>query len=146
MSTVDARYPDARSAIERLRIGGHAVNVATQATESNARGALTGAGLLDAINALFTGSSADAPKSERAYWERALGAVRADPHDCVLVDDRTDYIQAATAVGFTGLLLDREELYEPEMTPRFVRATLRTLAGLPHFVETLEAEGERSPR
>ena len=143
MSNVDARYPDARTAIERLRAGHHGVYVATQATESNARGALAGAGLLDSIDALFTGTKVDAPKSGRDYWERVLAAVRAAPRDCILVDDRIDYLHAATGAGFAALLLDREELYAPDMTPRFVRATLLNLAGLPHFVDTLAAEGGR---
>ena len=58
----------------------------------------------------------------------------------MLVDDRVDYLAAAHAAGVKGLLLDREGVYEPETMPAFVHATLRNLAGLPHFVDTLEAE------
>jgi FMN phosphatase YigB (HAD superfamily) len=143
MSTVDARFPDARVVVERLHAAGHGVYVATQATESNARGALAGAGLLKAIDGLFTGTSQDAPKSRREYWDRVLSTVGAPPKSCILVDDRVDYLEAAAASGFEGLLLDREEIFEPETTPPFVRATLRNLAGLPHFVDALEAERTR---
>jgi FMN phosphatase YigB (HAD superfamily) len=144
MARVDARFPDARVAVERLHSAGHGVYVATQATDSNARGALAGAGLLTAIDGLFTGTSQDAPKSRREYWDRALATLGASAGSCILVDDRADYLEAAAAAGFEGLLLDREALFGPETTPPFVRATLRNLAGLPHFVDTLEAERRRT--
>ncbi len=138
-SLIDARFPDARRAVERLRTARHAVYVATQATDSNARGSLTGAGLLDSLDGLFTGTSQDAPKAHRVYWDRALATLAVRPETCVLVDDRVDYLAAAHEAGLQGLLLDREGIYEPETVPSFVRATLRNLAGLPHFVGTLEA-------
>lgn len=144
MSSVDARFPDARVAVDRLHAAGHAVYVATQATDSNARGSLAGAGLLTAIDGLFTGTSQDAPKSRRQYWDRALATLGASAGSCILVDDRADYLEAAAAAGLEVLLLDREALFERETTPPFVRATLRTLAGLPHFVDTLEAERKRT--
>lgn len=143
MSTINARFPDARAAVERLRADGHAVYVATQATEANARGSLTGAGLLDSLQGLFTGSSQDASKARREYWDRVLRTLAVPPEGCVLVDDRADYLAAAHSAGFQALLLDREGVYEPETMPSFVRATLRNLAGLPQFVETLEEEGRR---
>ena len=46
-----------------------------QATDSNARGSLTGAELLDGLAGLFTGTSQDASKSHRTYWDRALAAL-----------------------------------------------------------------------
>ncbi len=140
MSTIDARFPDARAAVERLRAAGHRVYVATQATEANARGSLEGAHLLDAVDGLFTGTSQDAPKARRAYWDRVLASLERSDETCVLVDDRVDYLVAAASAGFLGLLLDREGVYEPGTMPRSVRATLRTLAGLPHFVEVLDSE------
>ena len=144
MSMIDARFPDARSAVERLRAAGHSVYVATQATDANARGSLAGAGLLALVQGLFTGTSQDAPKARREYWDRVLAALPGPPETCVLVDDRVDYLAAAHASGFHALLLDREGVYEPETMPAFVRATLRNLAGLPHFVDVLEAEGGRT--
>lgn len=143
MASVNARFPDARSAVERLRAAGHAVYVATQATEANARGSLMGAGLLEDLEGLFTGTSQDASKAQRIYWDRALATLSVPPETCMLVDDRGDYLAAAHATGITGLLLDREGLYDPGTMPPFVRATLRNLAGLPQFVDTLEAEGRR---
>lgn len=139
MSTVNARFPDARSAVERLRAAGHAVYVATQATEANARGALTGAELLGSLDGLFSGSSQDALKSRRAYWETIPAKIGARAAECVLVDDRVDYLEAAAAVGFVGLLLDREGVYDSAAMPPIVRATLRNLAGLPRFVDVLAA-------
>lgn len=140
MSSINARFPDARVAVERLRAAGHAVYVATQATEANARGSLTGAGLAGLVQGVFTGTTQDASKAHREYWDRLLASLAAPPETCVLVDDRADYLGAAHAAGIEALLLDREGVYAPETLPAFVRATLRDLSGLPHFVEILAAE------
>ena len=144
LATVNARFPDAQAAVQRLKAAGHGVYVATQATESNARGALQGAGLLGSLDGLFTGSSQDALKSRPAYWEKILRGVSAPAGECIAVDDRADYLEAAASTGFTALLLDREGVYESAGAPAFVRATLRNLAGLPHFVEVLAAEGRHA--
>ncbi len=144
MSTINARFPDARGAVERLRAAGHRVYVATQATDANARGSLEGAQLRDLVDGLFTGTSQDAPKTRREYWDRILTALGTSPEGCVLVDDRADYLTVAASTGFVGLLLDREGVYEPETVPPSVHAILRTLAGLPHLVELLDAERGRT--
>ncbi len=144
MSQVNSRFPDARTAVERLRSGGHSVYVATQATETNARGALIGAELADRIDGLFTGTSQDALKSHATYWRAIPGSLRVSPDDCILVDDRMDYLEAATSVGFRGLLLDREGVYDASAMPGFVKATLMNLAGLPHFVDVLATDGKRT--
>ncbi len=143
MPTVNARFPDARVAVERLRAAGHSVYVATQATEANARGALTGAELLASLDGLFTGSSQDALKSRPAYWGPIPAHLGVPAAECVLVDDRLDYLEAATTAGFAGLLLDREGLWDAAAMPSFVGAALRNLAGLPQFVEVLDAARHR---
>lgn len=144
MSAIDARFPDARTAVERLRAAGHKVYVATQASDANARGALTGAGLLGSVDGVFTGTSQDASKSHAAYWSRIRDALGPRTTPGVAVDDRADYLAAAASAGFMALLLDREEVYEPETMPPAVQGTLRNLAGLPHFVEVLAREARRT--
>lgn len=146
MSAINARFPDARSAVERLRAAGHAVYVATQATDANARGSLAGAGLLDSLQGVFTGTSQDASKARREYWDGILAALSVAAEACVAVDDRVDYLAAAHAAGFQAVLLDRDGVYEPETLPSFVRATLKDLAGLPHYVTVLDAERGRTGR
>ncbi len=137
MSAVDARYPDARPAVERLRGKGHKVYVATQATEANARGSLTGARLLECFDAVFTGHTQNALKRRVAYWETIPSSLGAMPRGCILVDDRLEYLRAAASAGFMALLLDRQDRHPPEALPPFVPGTLRNLAGLPHFVDVL---------
>ncbi len=144
MSTVNARYPDAQAAVQRLKAAGHSVYVATQATDANARGALQGAGLLGSLDGLFTGTSQDLLKSKPLYWEKILRGLGARAEACVVVDDRTDYLDAAASAGFLGLLLDREGVYESTALPPSARATLRNLAGLPHFVDVLASELRRT--
>ena len=138
MSTVDARYPDVRPALARLRRAGHRAYVATQASDANARGALTGAGILDALHGVFTGTSQNARKSRTTYWTPIPERIGARPSECVFVDDRLDYLEPAAASGFVALLLDRSR--RNPTTPSFVSATLRNLAGLSHYVDVLAAE------
>lgn len=141
MSGIDARFPDARTAVERLRSAGHRVYVATQATESNALGALTGAGLLGSLNGLFTGTSQNSSKSRMEYWNRIRVTLGEPGLPGVVVDDRADYLAAAASAGYVALLLDREAIYAAEPMPPHVRATLRNLTALPHFVEVLGTQG-----
>src|SRR5919204_227588 len=135
LAGVDARFPDARPAIERLRKAGHRVYVATGGSATN-DAALRGAGLLPLIDGMFTGHSQNAPKGQPAYWAGIPTRLEADPADCVLVDDRLDYLVAAASAGIVALLLDRKGAHRPESMPAYVQATLRNLAGLPQWVAT----------
>lgn len=135
LASVDARYPDARTAIERLRRMGHRVYVATGGSMTN-EAALRGAGILGMIDGIFTGHSQNAQKGRAAYWAGIPGQLRAMPSECVLVDDRLDYLEAAASVGLVALLLDRKGAHRPEAMPSYVQATLRNLAGLPQWIET----------
>jgi len=145
MSSVQARYPDARAAFERLRRAGHRIHLATQATDANARGALTGAGLLGAFDGLFTGTTQNARKSRPEYWAGIPSTVGAPPDRCVVVDDRLEYLEAASSFGMIALLLDRQGRHISEPLPAYVRASLRNLAGLPHYVDVLEGEATKPP-
>jgi HAD superfamily hydrolase (TIGR01509 family) len=135
LSGVNARFPDARAAIERLRAAGHRVYVATGGSETN-EAALRGAGLARLIDGIFSGHSQRAHKSRPEYWAAVPSSIGAKPADCVLVDDRLDYLEAAASAGIVALLLDRKNAHRPEAMPAYVAATLRNLAGLPHWVET----------
>jgi FMN phosphatase YigB (HAD superfamily) len=142
LAGVNARYPDARSAIERLRTAGHRVYVATGGSATN-DAALEGAGLLSRIDGVFTGHSQNSQKGRAAYWAEIPRTLESEPADCVLVDDRLDYLAAAASVGIVALLLDREGAHRPEAMPGYVQATLRNLAGLPQWVATWTS-GKRS--
>src|SRR3989441_12979465 len=134
MARVNARYPDARTAIERLRATGHRVYVATGGGATN-DAALRGAGLFDLIDGIFTGHSQNAQKGQSRYWQEIPHRLGVKPMDCVLVDDRLEYLEAAASGGIVALLLDRKAAHRPESMPPYVEATLRNLAGLPHWVE-----------
>lgn len=135
MKDIDAAFPDARPAVRRLRASGDRVFLATAATEANARGALTGARLLDQLDGIVTGETQNASKSAAAYWQGIPARLGVDPKAAFVVDDRAKYLEAAAAVGFRCLLLDREGLHPPESMPPFVEATLRNLVGLPPYVD-----------
>src|SRR5207302_3045786 len=118
LARVNARFPDARSAIERLRAEGHRVYVATGGSETN-EAALRGAGLASLIDGIFSGHSQHAHKSQPAYWADVPKFVAARAGDCVLVDDRLDYLEAAASVGSCALLLDRKGAHRPESMPSY---------------------------
>jgi FMN phosphatase YigB (HAD superfamily) len=134
MSAVDAAFPDARSAISRLRKGRNRVFVSTNATEANARGALRGARLLDELDGLFTGEALNAGKTDVAYWRGIVDRLHMDPKRSFVVDDRSEYLKGAALVGFRCLLMDREGRHPPAAMPPYVEATLRNLAELPQYV------------
>lgn len=142
LAGINSRYPDARPAIERLRRNGHRVYIATGGTETN-DAALRGAGLLELIDGIFTGHSQNAQKGRAAYWAGIPARLGVEATECVLVDDRLDYLAAAASVGIVALLLDRKGAHRPESMPAYVQATLNSLAGLPHWVD-LWTSGRRS--
>ncbi len=134
-----AAYPDVPNAVSRLREAGHRLYVATGGSAWNAEGALRGAGLEGRFDGVLTGYDLDAFKADPGYWERALARIDAAPADTVAVDDSLEYLKAATSVGIIGLLLDRLGAHPVDSLPPYVRAVLRHLAGLPHFVESARA-------
>jgi len=136
MSTIDAAFPDARPAVARLKRAGHRLCVSTNATESNARGSLQGARLLTEFHDIFTGERLNAGKDTPEYWKRLRQELAFEPIHTVVVDDRIDYLDAAASTGIPALLLDRKGAHRPESMPPYLIATLRNLAGLPHWVET----------
>jgi len=140
MSAIDSAFPDARPAVARLRRDGHRVYVTTNATEWNARGSLHGARLLSEVDGVFTGERLNAGKATPEYWSGVRSAVSMNGSGAVVVDDRLDYLGAA-AGQFVTLLLDREGRHSADAIPPYVRAILRNLAGLPHFVEVLDTGG-----
>jgi len=135
MSVIDAAFPDARTAVKRLRKAGHRVFVSTNATEANARGALGGAKLLSEVDGVFTGERQNAGKVEAPYWRAIVDRLPTDPKKSFVVDDRPEYLKAAALVGFRCLLLDRDGRHPPATMPPYVEATLRNLAGLPQYVQ-----------
>src|SRR5213080_407309 len=78
LAQVNARFPDARSAIERLRRMGHRVYVATGGSETN-EAALRGAGLAGLIDGIFSGHSQGVHKSRPTYWSEVPRTIGARP-------------------------------------------------------------------
>lgn len=136
MSAIDAAFPDARPAVSRLKREGHRLCVSTNATESNARGSLQGARLFSEFHDIFTGERLNTGKTTPEYWIQVREVLNLDSARAVVVDDRLDYLQAAASTGIHALLLDRKGSHRPESMPEYVQATLRNLAGLPHWVAT----------
>src|SRR5438309_1213528 len=79
---------------------------------------------------------------EPETWSGVRSAVSVNASRAVVVDDRLDYLGAAATGEFVTLLLDREGRHSADAIPPSVRAILRNLAGLPHFVEVLDKGGD----
>src|SRR5207249_8090064 len=107
LARVNARYPDARSAIERLRAKGHHVYVATGGSETN-EAALRGAGLASLIDGIFSGHSQHAHKSQPADGADVPKSVAATRPERALLDDRLGNLAPADSVGIVALLLARQ--------------------------------------
>src|SRR5439155_1477119 len=82
LAGVNARFPDARTAIERLRRMGHRVYVATGGSETN-EAALRGAGLSGRIDGIFSGHSQGVHKRRPAYSAEVPRTIGSRPSDCV---------------------------------------------------------------
>ena len=136
LAGMNVRFPDARTALERLKTAGHRLFLATAATERSARATLAGAELASFFDTIFTGTSQNARKLELRYWERISNRVDIEVFRAFVVDDRLAYLRAAASVGFRCLLMDRDGRHAPEAMPPFVEATLKTLVGLPQYLAT----------
>ncbi|TLZ61567.1 MAG: HAD family hydrolase [Methanobacteriota archaeon] len=79
MAGIDAAFPDARPAVARLKKAGHRLYVSTNATESNARGALSGAKLLTEFDTVFTGERQNAGKIDVTYWRGIVERLGTQP-------------------------------------------------------------------
>src|SRR2546427_957747 len=112
MSRVNARYPDARTAIERLRLAGHRVYVATGGSETN-DAALRGAGLFDLIDGIFTGHSQNAQKGQSRYWRGIPNQLRGRPMNCLPAGGPLDHLEAAASAGITAVFLYRQDAPRP---------------------------------
>jgi FMN phosphatase YigB (HAD superfamily) len=137
VSSVARCYLDVPGALRRLKEKGHEVHVATQAGEWNAIGALEGSGLLKEVKAIFSGSSQNASKDRKRYWMRVLEKIDSPPDNCILVDDRPDFLEAAASIGIGTILMDREKRTARHRLPQFVDSRMFTLTSLPHHVERI---------
>src|SRR3990172_1884486 len=97
---------------------------------------------MSALRTMRTGMHA-AMRTSSTSWTHATSWTfsKAPPTACILLDARLDYLGAAAPAGIIALLLDRKGAHRPESMPAYVNATLRNLAGLPHWVETWTSAG-----
>src|SRR3989442_1163412 len=124
MARVNARYPDARTAIERLRAAGHKVYVATGGGETN-DAALRGAGLTDLIDGIFTGIRRTRRKDNRGIGETSRSSSAPNP----------ETVSSSTIVWITSRPRRRSEFWRSCWTgkartaPRRCRRTCRRRCG-----------------
>lgn len=137
------RYPDARTALERLRKAGHKIYVAAWSGDED-EAALVRAGIREMIDGVFRGDSEVAPRATAGDWTEILEALKILPEDCVLVDEHLRDLEAAATARIAAILIDRKGIHPPESLPPFLQAVLRNLAGLPHYLDTVGRRGSLS--
>lgn len=110
-SGCDVLFPEVRNVIERLRGAGYVLGIASHTTTAQARGTLTGAGILDDFQGPILGPDVTGvfAKNRRYYL-----AAHLPPGDCLVVDDSPDGIHGAKAAGMTAILIDRNHTAPPD--------------------------------
>lgn len=99
-SRCDAFYPDARLVVPRLYAAGYTLGVATHAITPQARGTVTGGGMLDYFAGPFACPDAVGRFSkDEAFFSYALQAAQVAPQAAMLVDDSLDALRAARRLG-----------------------------------------------
>ncbi len=110
-SGCDALFADVRNVIERLRGAGYVLGIASHTTTAQARGTLTGAGVLDDFQGPILGPDVTGvfAKNRRYYL-----AAHLPPENCLVVDDSLDGIRGAKAAGMRTVRIDRGNSAPPE--------------------------------
>jgi putative hydrolase of the HAD superfamily len=105
-------YPDTRSSLERLRQAGLPLAVITDAWPS-VETKFTELGFRDYFSAFVISSVQGCTKPAPGMFEPALRAIGVAADQVLFVDDGPDLVEAARAMGFRALLMDREATHPP---------------------------------
>jgi HAD superfamily hydrolase (TIGR01509 family) len=92
-------FPGTRALLERMKADGLALVIATSAKDAELEGLLDRAGIADLIEKEATSDDADASKPDPDIVEAALGKVKRDADECVMLGDTPYDVAAATAAG-----------------------------------------------
>lgn len=102
----DVMYADSKPVIWKLHEAGYTLGVATHAITSQARGTLTGGGVIEA----FTGPFLCPDYTERFSKDRDFFlAARIPPENCLVVDDTPEWVHGAKDAGMRAVLLCRDK-------------------------------------
>jgi FMN phosphatase YigB (HAD superfamily) len=100
----DAFYPDSRAIIEQLYEAGYSLGIATHSITAQARGTLTGAGVIDYFQAAFLCPDVTGRfQKDEQFFRSANLPFR----NCLLVDDSPGSIRGAKAAGMHTILIAR---------------------------------------
>ena len=128
----DALFPGAAEAVDRLRIPGRQVHIASGHESDYLEAALLGAGLAARTGRKFGADLVDCAKEGAPYYERVFAAVGACASRCVVVDDYPPAIAWAMEAG-AGVIqaaLPAARRFEPVPGVAHVMTDLRELPAL----------------
>jgi beta-phosphoglucomutase-like phosphatase (HAD superfamily) len=107
----NALFPEVRGLIERLHQAGVVLGIASHTTTAQARGTLTGAGVLDYFQGPILGPDVTGVFTKtRSYYL----AAQLPPENCLVVDDTPEGIRGAKAAGMRAILIHRGDAAAPD--------------------------------
>lgn len=107
-------FPDVRPAIRTLAAQGFSLGVASTVFTSHTRGLIEGMGLADCFQHFIGPDVTDLVFKDAEWFRRGFGACGVRAEESLVVDDSTDVVLAAHAVGAQAVLLNRQGLTPPD--------------------------------
>jgi len=101
---VRAAFPGAVEAIQRLRASGYRVHTASNETELELRGYLSGMDVLQCFGKLFGVDLVGVAKTSPLYYERIFGSTRVRSLDALVIDDNERTLNWAASTGARTVL------------------------------------------
>ena len=111
-------YPDTREALERLKGSGLPLALITDAWPS-VETKYEVLGFRGYFAAIVISSIQGCTKPDPGMFDPALRALAVRPEEVLFVDDGPDLVESAQAMGFQGLIMDREQVHAD--APNLVR-------------------------
>jgi FMN phosphatase YigB (HAD superfamily) len=106
---VVARLPAARRVASRILLASNTNELHFQRIAAEFAAPL--ASIDEAVLSFRVGACKPAP----VFFERCLSAAGADPGDCIYVDDRPEYVEAARRAGMTGFVYTAATRFAPAL-------------------------------
>jgi beta-phosphoglucomutase-like phosphatase (HAD superfamily) len=104
----DALFPEVRPLVEQLHKMGFHLGVTTHIIVTQARGILTGGGIIEYFDAPIIGAdSAGQVDKDEGYYRFVVGQTRVAPEHCLIVDDQSLPLRGAKAAGMRTLQVFR---------------------------------------
>ncbi len=131
MRRVRAAYPDAAETVLALAEAGYSLHTASNQASWELEAYLAPMGVVDRFGILFGADFVGCMKPNPRYYERAFALAGADPSRALVLDDTSEFLDAAREVGARTVLVGTAEAPPGHLA-------IPCLAALPALLETLD--------